>query len=108
MRRSTLFAGALACAALAAGPANAAGDAARGEKLAAPCVTCHGSNGIATMPNFPNLAGQNAQYIVLAIKAYQEGKRTGGNAALMIPMAKLLSDQDAQDVAAYFSAMGKK
>ncbi len=72
---------------------------------AAPCVTCHGSNGIAMLAMYPNLAGQNAPYLKAALNAYREGRRTGGTAGLMIPMARSLSDEDIDALAAYFSAL---
>ncbi|GAA0370846.1 hypothetical protein GCM10009092_38960 [Bowmanella denitrificans] len=52
---------------------------------------------------YPNLAGQHAQYLESAIKAYRDGQRSGGMSAVMKPMVAKLSDQDAADLAAYFS-----
>jgi cytochrome c553 len=88
--------------------AQAAGDPGRGKELAAPCVTCHGSDGIALMKSYPNLAGQNSEYMESAIKAYRDGERTGVNAAQMIPMAKQLNDQQIADLAAYFASLPPK
>lgn len=86
----------------------AAADAERGRAVSAPCATCHGSNGIATAPMYPNLAGQNVQYFVNALEAYRDGGRSGGTAGLMVPMAKQLSDQDMQDLAAYYQSLGRE
>ncbi len=47
-----------------------AGDAA-GQAKAAVCAACHGADGNATIPGYPNLKGQNEQYIVSSIKAYK-------------------------------------
>jgi cytochrome c553 len=88
--------------------AEAAGDAARGKEFAAPCVICHGADGIAQMKTFPNLAGQNAEYMESAIKAYRDGERTGANAAQMIPMAKQLNDEQIAALAAYFASLRPK
>ncbi len=85
--------------------ANAAGDAEAGKGKAAVCASCHGQNGIATAPIYPNLAGQNEQYLVTAIKAYKNKQRSGGQSAVMYPMVGSLSDQDIQDLAAYFSSL---
>ena len=50
----------------------AAGDVAAGKVKAAVCAACHGANGIAMMPGYPNLAGQNEAYLVSAMKAYRD------------------------------------
>lgn len=84
-----------------------AGDAAAGKAKAALCATCHGADGVAVMPLYPNLAGQNAPYLEQAIKAYRDGKRSGGMAAQMTPMAAGLSDADIANLAAYFASLGK-
>lgn len=85
--------------------ANAAGDAAAGKAKAAMCSSCHGANGKAMIPTYPNLAGQNAQYLEVAMKAYKAGQRTGGQAAIMTGMAAPLSDADIANLAAYFSGL---
>jgi cytochrome c553 len=88
-----------------AGMAQAAGDAAAGAGKAAVCAACHGKDGIALVPIYPNLRGQNAAYLEGSLKAYREGQRTGGNAAIMTPMAMNLSDADIADLAAYYSSL---
>lgn len=88
-----------------AGVAQAAGDAAAGEGKAAVCTACHGADGIALVPIYPNLKGQNAPYLEGALKAYRDGQRTGGNSAIMAPMAANLTDADIADLAAYYSSM---
>ena len=85
--------------------AHAAGDAAAGKSKAAVCTSCHGVDGKAAIPTYPNLAGQNAQYLKLSMKAYKNGDRKGGQAAIMAGMAAPLSDQDIADLAAYFSSL---
>lgn len=89
----------------ASGAAMAAGDAAAGKAKAAVCAACHGADGKATAPIYPNLAGQNAAYLESALKAYKAGQRKGGQSAVMTPMAMPLSDQDIADLAAYYSSM---
>lgn len=83
----------------------AAGDVAEGKAKAAMCTSCHGANGKASMPTYPNLAGQNSQYLELAIKAYKSGGRSGGQAGMMTGMAAGLSDADIANLAAYFSSL---
>lgn len=85
--------------------AQAAGDAAAGETKIGACAACHGTDGKATGPIYPNLAGQNAPYLEGALKAYREGQRGGGMSAIMAPQAASLSDQDIADIAAYFSSL---
>ena len=39
------------------------------------CAACHGERGIATGKTIPNLAGQNLEYLRLAVLQYQSGAR---------------------------------
>lgn len=81
-----------------------AADMAKGKQTASTCVGCHGANGIASNPVWPNLAGQNTAYLVSQLKAFKDGTRKN---ELMSPMAQSLSDEDVQNVAAYFNSLGK-
>jgi cytochrome c553 len=85
-------------------PLFAKGDAAAGKAKSATCVACHGAAGISTIPMYPNLAGQHAQYIVKQLKAFKDGTRKDPS---MSPMAKPLSDKDMEDIAAYYESLGK-
>lgn len=87
--------------------AYAQGDAERGKGKTIVCVTCHGSDGKATLSMYPNLAGQNYEYLVNALKAYKAGQRKGNTAALMAAPVATLSEQDIQDLAAFYSTIGK-
>jgi cytochrome c553 len=78
----------------------AGGDAAAGKAKSATCAACHGNNGMSVNPTYPNLAGQHAQYIVKALKAYQAGDRGDPT---MKAMAAPLSQADIDNLAAYFS-----
>ena len=80
----------------------AAGDAAAGKAKTTTCVACHGPSGVSMNPIWPNLAGQKDQYLVLQMKAFRDGARQND---LMTPMAKPLSDQDIDDLAAYYSSV---
>lgn len=88
-----------------ASPAMAAGDAAAGKVKAAVCAACHGADGIALIPGYPNLKGQNEQYLVSSLKAYKSKERSGGMAMVMQPQAAMLSDADIENLAAYFANM---
>ncbi|MET0964436.1 MAG: cytochrome c [Noviherbaspirillum sp.] len=92
----------LAAALLAAGAPAPAADLAAARAKAAQCFVCHGADGLAKTPDAPNLAGQNAAYLVKALKDYRSGKREN---EVMSMMAKPLSDQDIALVASYFSSI---
>ncbi|MCM0613569.1 c-type cytochrome [Marinobacter sediminum] len=83
----------------------AAADVEAGKAKAAVCAACHGQNGVAQIPTYPNLAGQNEQYLKLAITAYKNKQRTGGQAAVMQGQAAALSDADIANLAAYYASL---
>lgn len=83
----------------------AAGDAAAGKTKAAVCASCHGLDGKAVMPAYPNLAGQNEAYLVSALTAYRNKDRNGGMAAIMQMQAASLSDEDINNIAAYYASL---
>jgi cytochrome c553 len=78
----------------------AEGSVEEGQTKANPCVACHGVNGNSANPEWPSLAGQSASYIIKQLKAYKIGERQN---PLMTPMAQPLSDDDMEDLAAYYS-----
>ncbi len=88
----------LPCAAMADGDSEA------GRKKAETCLGCHGiedyKNAYPTFP-VPKLGGQNAQYIIDALKGYANGDRPHGT---MHAHAATLSEQDMADIAAWFEA----
>jgi cytochrome c553 len=95
-------AGLLAAALLAAALPALAQDARRGAELAGPCAQCHGSNGRSQIHDIPSLAGQPADFITIQMILLREGLR---NAPAMQPFAAGKSDQDIQDIAAYFATL---
>lgn len=96
--------GAVLAAGLLSGTAMAA-DIDAGKAKAAICAACHGTDGIAVIPGYPNLKGQNEQYLATSIKAYKNKERTGGLAAVMQAQASMLSDEDIANVAAYYASL---
>ena len=72
------------------------------QKATGVCAHCHGNNGISSSDQIPNLQGQKADYLKSALKAYQEGTR---KAPIMNNMATNLSEQDIDNLAAYFSGV---
>ncbi|MEO8157645.1 MAG: c-type cytochrome [Betaproteobacteria bacterium] len=85
-------------------PAYAEGDAAAGKNKTAMCAGCHGIAGFRTAYpetyHVPKLGGQNAGYIVSALKAYKAGDRQN---TTMKAIAASLTEQDMADLAAYYS-----
>ncbi len=79
----------------------AAGDLAAGQQKSVTCAACHGADGNSVNPEWPRLAGQNAEYLYKQLQEFKAGTRTN---ATMAPMAAMLSDQDMQDVATYFAS----
>lgn len=90
---------------LMGGQALAAGDVAAGKAKAAICAACHGADGIAVIPGYPNLKGQNEQYIVSSLNAYKNKQRNGGLAAVMQAQAAMLNDDDVANLAAYYASL---
>ncbi len=80
----------------------AAGDpVALGKKKSAACAACHGTDGNSVNPEWPKLAGQHANYIAKQLRDYQSDKRED---ATMKGMAAALSDQDMENLGAYFAS----
>jgi cytochrome c553 len=79
-----------------------AADKAAGKTKAVVCAACHGPNGHAVNPLWPNLAGQNEAYLAKQIIAFRDGTRKDPS---MSPMVAGLTDEDAANIAAYFSSL---
>ena len=71
-------------------------------KADAVCAVCHGVQGIATLPNAPNLAGQPQIYLAEQLKNYRSGKRLH---EVMSVIAKPLSDQDIENISAWYASL---
>jgi cytochrome c553 len=69
------------------------------------CAACHGENGVAILPAYPNLAGQQASYIEHALHAYKSGDRKN---PIMGAQASGLNDADIKQLAAWFSQQTPK
>jgi len=79
-----------------------AGDAEAGKAKSMPCATCHGLNGMSTLNEAPNLAGQPLIYLIEQLRAYRNGKRQN---EIMSIMAKPLTNADIDDLAAWYSSI---
>lgn len=97
---------AIASLALVAGTASADslvdGSAENGKARSVTCLACHGPEGISANPMWPNLAGQNAPYLLQQLQSFKDGSRSD---PLMSSQAMLLSDKDMADLAVYFESL---
>ena len=74
------------------------GDAARGLPA---CVSCHGAAGNSTITVNPKLAGQHESYLYKQLVDFTTPER---NQPVMTTYAKMLSDADKKNIAAYLGA----
>ncbi|MGB0893601.1 MAG: c-type cytochrome [Parashewanella sp.] len=92
----------IALASLLAAPAFAGGDVAAGKAKSMLCAACHGVDGIAMVPMYPNLKGQKAQYLEKQLRDFKSGARKDPT---MGPMAMPLSDADIVNISAYYASL---
>jgi len=79
----------------------AQGSVKAGAEKAKACQVCHGVDGHSTKDTYPILAGQHAAYLQKQLQAFKAGTRKD---PIMNGMAAPLSDQDIEDVAAFFQS----
>jgi cytochrome c553 len=72
-----------------------------GRQKAAACVQCHGQEGVAAAPQWPNLAGQHESYLLQALTQYKSGGRID---MIMNPMVAPLDEAAIEELAAYFAS----
>mgnify|MGYP000054788504 FL=1 len=91
-------------AALALGTtlAQAGGDPALGKEKATTCIACHGETGVSAIPIYPHIGGQYEDYLLHALKAYKSGERKN---AVMQGMVAPLSEEDLENLAAYYASL---
>lgn len=82
-----------------------AADVNAGKTRAAACAGCHGPDGISFVPNYPNLKGQKAAYLVKQLNDYKSQVRKD---PIMNGQAAALSDAAIANIAAYYESLGKK
>lgn len=93
---------ALPLLALMSGHSASAADVVAGEAKAVLCAACHGPEGKASVPVYPNLAGQNAPYLVKQLKAFKDGQRKD---LMMAPFMAALTEADMENLAAYYAGL---
>lgn len=105
MKRTWIFTLCATALMVLVAPAHAAGDPKAGHLKNSMCAGCHGIPGWRTaypeVYSVPKLGGQHPEYIVAAMKGYQSGER---NHPSMKGIAGSLTDQDIEDLAAYYSS----
>lgn len=69
-----------------------------------PCASCHGPANKGVDENFPGIAGQHASYIKQQLQAWQQGQRKSDPVQLMENIAKRLSNEQIDVVAAYLAS----
>jgi cytochrome c553 len=82
--------------------ATASGDPRAGQAISAVCASCHGAQGTGANPATPNLAGQDAQFLVAALHGYKDGSRSN---ATMKSFATGLNDTAIKNLAGYYASL---
>lgn len=92
----------LSFSALAADPASVAAPAPlkSGQESAQFCRHCHGEAGISAHPDIPNLAGQNAAYLLDQMNKFAAGQR---KSEFMQGLIKALKPEERANLALHFS-----
>jgi cytochrome c553 len=69
------------------------------------CSNCHGMDGQAVNPNFPNLAGQQPAYFIAQLKSFQSHNRLDpAGFEYMWGLSRSLTDAQIRELAAYYEA----
>ncbi len=77
------------------------GDPEAGRAKSEVCANCHGQNGIAIVPDFPNLAGLSADFMYWQLVKYKRGV----NPSPMTPLVADLSEEDMRDLAMHYASL---
>ncbi len=72
-----------------------------GKQLTAFCANCHGENGVSTIPDVPNLAGQNPAYLLEQIRKFGSGERTN---QFMQGLIKVLKEEERLQTAHFYAS----
>ncbi len=77
------------------------GNATEGKNKSTVCHACHGATGKSVLPIYPNLGGQQQDYLSKSLHSFRDGSRTN---VFMNGFAASLSDQDIEDIAAWYAS----
>ncbi len=73
------------------------------------CFTCHGVDGKSPiLPQYPNIAGQTAEYALQQMQDIKAGVRTNGMTAAMKGIMHLVSDEEIKLLAEYVSTFPRR
>tara|TARA_B100000749_G_C18450156_1_gene476132 strand:- start:43369 stop:43665 length:297 start_codon:yes stop_codon:yes gene_type:complete len=78
------------------------GDPKRGKTMTATCAACHGTNGVSSNSEWPNLKGQQITYMVNQLKAFKSGERKN---VLMNGVLDDLNEKDFLDISTYYNGI---
>lgn len=67
------------------------------------CIACHGQKGISPNPEWPNLAGQHASYLLKQLQDIKLGKTR--NAPTMLAIVASLSNEDMIELADFYAKL---
>lgn len=81
------------------------GDAQKGAAAAAACMACHAADGSRGMSANPILQGQHPEYLVKQLQEFKSGARKN---AIMNGMAAALTEEQMQDIAAFYAGKQAK
>lgn len=71
-----------------------------GKKAAFFCANCHGDAGSSKLPEVPNLAGQNPEYLLEQMRKFVSGERKD---AFMQGLIKVLKDEERVNIALFYA-----
>ena len=94
----------LACSLILIMSGSAYADKAAGQSAysAKGCIGCHGAGGESTVPTYPSLAGNNADFVRKNLTDFRNGARKNPT---MNAMAAGLSDADIENLAIYIDSL---
>lgn len=104
LTRTTMIAAVIVLLSLAGG-VQAAGNAARGADLTFDCIECHGMDGKGSFET-PSIAGKDRAYLLKRLRGFYSGNRKSLDDIMHI-YTEDRTDQDLQDLAAYYSSLKK-
>lgn len=83
---------------------SAAPDLEKGKEVAETvCIACHAADGNSAISIYPRLAGQHAAYTAQHAKDIRDKVRTWALAESMVAMVEGMSDEDIDNVSAYYT-----
>ena len=100
--------GAVTGTSLPAKPSNEANAEVQALLAKANCTSCHGANfSMPIDPSYPKLAGQHADYLLVALKSYkiENNAKVGRGNAIMAGMAKQYTNAELKTLAKYISSV---